>query len=277
MKIMFDFSFYSWALFTVVVLGLTGCGNDDGAAVFDDRPVVEAYLKTGAPVEVSITQLIAFSESSTYEVEDVNQLLVAITSGAETHTLAPQGEGRFLNTDSNLVIAPDSTYGLTLYYGERIVTAETTVPAFPTGFEASVTSMTIEPFIPGSGTFPTFPDPLALSWDNPDASYYLVVVENIETDPAEVNEREEDDNRPERVFRIEPTQSNTLEIRSQQFAYYGTHLLILHHLNPEYALLYDESGTNSQNLTDPSSNVSNGLGIFTGLSSDTIQFEVREP
>ena len=121
----------------------------------------------------------------------------------------------------------------------------------------------------------TMPDPVKLSWTNNDASYYLVVIENIESSPEAIfnfGTKTPPGNR----FRKQPVTSSGLEIRSQEFQYFGTHRLILFHVLPDYANLYNQSGTSSQNLTNPASSISNGYGIFTGLNSDTLYIEVKK-
>jgi len=50
--------------------------------------------------------------------------------------------------------------------------------------------------------------------------------------------------------------------------------LVLYHLNEEYAMLYATSGNSSTDLTSPSTNISNGFGIFTGMSTDTLFLQV---
>lgn len=151
------------------------------------------------------------------------------------------------------------------------------IPPKPDGFIASTSSIAIPQFSPGSGTFPTFPDPIELGWENPDGAYYLIVVENLETDPEAIFEDNGDTNRPPRpTFRSEPEQTNTFEIGFQNFQYYGAHRVILFRLNAEYASLYDDNGNSSQNLTAPYSNVVGGLGIFTGLNADTLMVTVSK-
>jgi hypothetical protein len=65
-------------------------------------------------------------------------------------------------------------------------------------------------------------------------------------------------------------------LRPQEFQYFGKHRLILYHVLPDYASLYSENSTSSQNLTNPSTSIMNGYGIFTGLNSDTLYFTVNE-
>jgi hypothetical protein len=45
---------------------------------------------------------------------------------------------------------------------------------------------------------------------------------------------------------------------------------------PDYASLYSENSTSSQNLTNPSTSIVNGYGIFTGLNADTLYLNVLE-
>ena len=57
---------------------------------------------------------------------------------------------------------------------------------------------------------------------------------------------------------------------------FGTYQIIVFRVNPEYAALYESSGSSTLSLEQPPSNVVNGLGIFTGVSSDTLYLEVRK-
>jgi hypothetical protein len=120
------------------------------------------------------------------------------------------------------------------------------------------------------------PEPVYLTWTNDDDSYYLVVIECMEEDPDPV--RELNDSIPDRgfMFRKRPTNSQGIEIRPQEFQYFGKHRVILFHVLPDYASLYDETESSSQNLTNPSTSITNGYGIFTGMNSDTLLIQVNE-
>ncbi len=100
-----------------------------------------------------------------------------------------------------------------------------------------------------------------------------------EGDPERTNfdpVREGDEEQP-RFFRQEPTQNSEVEINAFAFEFFGTYRLVLFRLNPEYSTLYDDNGTNSQNLSAPQTNIVNGFGIFTGICSDTLYLEVERP
>jgi len=57
---------------------------------------------------------------------------------------------------------------------------------------------------------------------------------------------------------------------------FGTYQIIVFRVNTEYAALFDSSVGSSLSLEEPPSNIVNGLGIFTGLSSDTLYLEVTK-
>jgi hypothetical protein len=119
---------------------------------------------------------------------------------------------------------------------------------------------------------PTFPDPVELNRSNANHDYYIIVVQNIESSPVPTDTVNEN----RQAFRTEPIQSNTYKLQAMQFKYYGTHNIILYKLNPEYAALYNDNGSNSLNLTSPESNINNGWGIFTGINADTLHIEVTK-
>jgi hypothetical protein len=119
------------------------------------------------------------------------------------------------------------------------------------------------------------PDPISLTWYNPDASNYIVVIENMESTLTAI--RDFGDNvRPGNIFRKAPTTSSGIEIQSMEFQYYGKHRLILYHVLPDYASLYSDKQFSSQNLTNPSTSILNGYGIFTALNSDTLYLTVKK-
>lgn len=119
------------------------------------------------------------------------------------------------------------------------------------------------------------PDPVTLTWDNDDGSYYIVVIENIEETLDPIRDFG-DSTRTGNIFKKPPTTASGIQLRPQEFQYFGRHRLILYHVLPDYASLYSENSSSSQNLTNPSTSITNGYGIFTGLNSDTLSFTVFE-
>ena len=76
-------------------------------------------------------------------------------------------------------------------------------------------------------------------------------------------------------FISEPLISDFYAIRTQrELLQFGTYQIIVFRVNPEYAALYESSSNSTLSLEEPPSNIVNGLGIFTGVSSDTLYLEV---
>jgi len=252
----------------IFIISFYSCTKENNS-VSSSKAIVEAYLAPNTIVSIHITSeiLLTSSDSAT----GIDNLNVNISSNGVNYNLTSAGNG-YYNADSTLHIIEGNTYNLEFEYNGQLVTATTVIPTKPAGFTESAASIVVQQFNPGSGTMPTFPDPIELDWDNANHDYYIIVVNNIEstlvpTDTANKNNR---------AFRTEPTQSNTYKIQAMQFKYYGTHNIILYKLNPEYAALYNDNGSNSLNLTSPESNINNGWGIFTGINADTLHIEVTK-
>jgi hypothetical protein len=61
----------------------------------------------------------------------------------------------------------------------------------------------------------------------------------------------------------------------RQLAFYGDYKLTLYRINDEYVnLLYSGTDQSTLSITEPQTNVKNGLGIFTGINLDVIYFKV---
>lgn len=255
-------------VFLIAVILDSGC-KKESAPVFEDSAVIESYLKPGDQLNVRISRQVAFSSDAIYSSENIDSLSVYISVNDTDYMLVPVGNGLYKN---NYRARNGDRYQLHFFFNGEEVYGTTTIPDQPTGFTESATTLTVPDM--SSGPPSSMPEPIELNWENPDTSYYLVVVENIESNPVPI--RDTSDGRPERVFRNQPTTSNVFEIRAMQFQYYGTHRIILYHLNPDYAYLYSDNNSSSQNLSTPQSDITNGLGIFTGINSDTLLLEVSQ-
>lgn len=253
----------------IVLLAAIAC-KKEGSSEYTAKPVVEAYLMAGQPIHLHITKEILYT-ASTDSVETIDNLQVKIIHKNSQYLLLATGSGEYVSDSTYKVIEGD-TYDLEFEYNNMTVTATTIIPSKPSGLTSSADSITIEPRDTTSHTMPTFPDPIALTWNNPSLDYFLVVVKNTETIETPINTRSEG-GRP-RTFRNEPSQINSYDIQAMSFIYYGLHHIILYKLNTEYALLYKDNGNNSQNLTKVTSNINNGLGIFTGINADSVAVKV---
>lgn len=233
------------------------------------RPVVQAYLMPGRTAEVAVKRETIFLDTDT--VINITNLDISIEAAGQRYVMTPLGGGKY--TNENLIIVEGETYSLVFPYNGLLVSAITTIPSKPKDFTQSATTMAV-PTLP-EGFQNGFPDPIELSWFNPDGKYYLVVVEVAQNNPVQINA--DNFNRPALAFRNDPTQASSHILRPQQFQYYSLYRVILFEVTEEYAALYQQNGTSSNNIKTPSTNVTNGLGIFTGVNSDTLYVSIRRP
>lgn len=263
-------------LILILLSVITSCCEKSSSVNFTDTPIVEAYLKPGDYLSVKVSRQIPFSSDAVISSDDIEDLDIIVSTADDYHELTSLGSGYYI--DSSIIVQEGHQYNLSMLYNSKTVTAYTVIPSKPENFTQSVTSISIERQDSSSGPpdQSDMPDPVELSWSNDDASYYIVVVNNIEETLDPIRDFG-DDTPPDHLFRKDPTASSGMEIRSMDFQYYGTHQLILYHVLPDYASLYDENSTTSLNLTNPSTAIVNGYGIFTGLNADTLYIEVTEP
>jgi hypothetical protein len=256
-----------------MILLLTGCKKNKNIE-FTDSPILISYLEPGGYFMVTVSRQIPFSTDTEFSPDDIDKLSITVFYNNLTYLLKPLGDGKYI--DSNIVIAEKNQYSLFFSFNDKNVSAYTYIPSKPVNMTQSATVISIERTDSTSG-HPSgeMPDPIMITWDNTDLSYYLVVVENIEStlDPIrDFGDKEP----PGKRFKKSPTRTASEEIKAMDFQYYGTHRIILYHVLPDYAALYEQGTTSSQNLTNPSTSIGNGYGIFTGLNSDTMYIEVKE-
>jgi hypothetical protein len=257
-----------------IAFSFLSCNKEDSSE-FTDVPVIESYLEPGDFANVKISRQTPFSSNPEYSSDDLNDISINIIYNNKTYRLTSIGNGQYI--DSSLTIIEEMQYELNFIYNSKKVSAWTKIPSKPLNFAQSATEISVERMDSTSGppSGNTMPDPVELTWDNTDDSYYIVVIDNMEAtlDPI----RDFGDNAPPgNRFKKAPSNSSSSEIRAQEFQYYGKHRMILFHVLPDYASLYDQKNTSSQNLTNPSTNIVNGYGIFTGMDSDTLYIDVKE-
>jgi len=258
----------------VVSSVLLSCSKEEEQA-YTDWPIIESYIMAGDSVHLTLTHQVAFITDPIYADEDINALEITLTVDGASYLFEPNGEGEY--TETFVPVEGEHEYSIAFEFNNDDVTAYTSIPSKPTNFEISDDYYEIERM--DSTSMPdmeSMPDPLDVTWDNDDGSYYLLIVENMEStlDPI----RDFGDVEPPGArFRQRPNAASGTTLTPMEFQYYGTHRVILYHVNADYAELYNESSNSSLNLKNPSSSIENGYGIFTGLSADTLFVEVAEP
>lgn len=256
---------------TAIISILASCEKAEQQSTNSDKVVVEGYLKADQKATISVTKEIAYASNDSTEMP-IEGLEIMLTNNDISEVMVDKGSGIY--ESSTLVVKANEKYSFSFEYNGKSISSETIIPEKPLKYCASASSITIAAFSAGSGAPPSFPQPIKLTWTNSDNRYFLVVVENIETNPTPIFDSTKFELK--KAFRNQPQQTNYYELSMRSFSYYGTHRVILFNLNPEYAALYDNTGSTSLNLTTPQSNIEGGLGIFTGVNSDTVFLEVKK-
>jgi len=264
----------------IILLLLNACTEESSVIVDTKTAVVEAYLFAGQPADsVRIIQSYSYVRENT-DLITLNDLEVQISDGQQTYNLDHSAEGIYQNPD--FIPQSGATYVLTFDHNGETVRSETYVPQKRT-ISISKASVRLEKItdindLINSG-FGGNQDAIEVVWDNSEGDYYYVVIENIEDNPEFVNDllaEFQSNGNALRFFQItEPEISDFYAISTlRDLTQFGTYRIIVYRVNPEYAALYETSGTSSVSIATPPSNIENGLGIFTGVSSDTVYLEV---
>jgi len=240
--------------------------------------VVDAYLIAGQSVDsIRITQSNSYTSSDTLLIT-LDNLSITINDGEQDYSLDPIGDGYYKN--ENLLIENDKSYTLQFEHDGKEVSSSTYVPpkreVSLTAEEIELEKITQGSFGGGPGNIGNRPDPVDVVWDNPEGDYYYVLIENIEDNPEDVNELfAQFGINFTFVTQPEITDAHSINAR-RDLTQFGTYRIVVFRVNAEYVALYESAGSSSQTISEPPNNIDNGLGIFTGVSSDTVFLEVKQ-
>lgn len=275
-------------LFILSFVFLSSCGElESGLVDTNAKPVVEGYLSPGSAVTIRIYKEIPYAEvtsSNTNKEVPIENLKITLKGPESSVVLASIGGGLY-TAPTSFKIVVGKEYSMKFDYNGISVSASTIIPSKPINYKADkdlITRQAID-LSQGGGGLGGRPggnfnqaSNLNLTWSNPTNDYFISVIEIMETNPVEIVKFPVDPTRvrPDIRFRNEPVQGTTVEIRPQNFQYFGYHRVILFKLNPDYVALYKRNGNTTQNISTPPTTITNGLGIFTGINSDTLKVRV---
>jgi len=232
------------------------------------KPVVESYLQPGQPATVKLSKQIPVDESQSGDYTITNATVKIVYQGT-SYDLPHTAGGVYVN--KQIPIISGNTYNLNISYNGLAITASTTIPAKPQGVTQSATSITAPVF--GSG-MPTIPQPISITWSNPNSEYFFVVVKPTDTTSAIGNFPGGGGGFAGFGGTVDQGSQRNVNINS--FRYYGKHYMLLYHVQSDYAAYYNTTGSSSLNLTNIPTTIVNGFGIFTGvMPSDSLFVQVN--
>lgn len=274
------------SIFTLMQ-GFSSCESlGDNPVAPASQIIVEGYLIPNQPVSIQVTEPSPFGTDSTLGVSDL-QISLMSSSGRKlnlTHTK----NGIYVSKPDEIIEGAGTKYTLSFQYGDKEIRAVTTIPQKPKQLKASATQLTISQTkieiddsnvigiggSTGSGNSSRNGNTLSLSWLNVEANYHTLNIQNLTPNPESIQVLPPGFILDLFVGQIPPNQRNWITISSDQFQSYGRHALILIRLNTDYVALFDTENSNSLNIKTPTSLITNGLGIFTGINSDTLYVDI---
>ena len=265
-------------LLIFITLLLFSCTKED-LSINDadlDVPVVQSYLEPHNPVFVKLTKMLPFVEGGNTGLQTIDSAQVFINHNGSNFLLSPipNKHGLYECLDTNLQIIPNDSYKLSFEYNDYMVSATTIIPIKPTNTSLSTSIYYIDPNATGPGSTQ---DPLLVNWSNPDNTYYMVVVEYLEAVYNPINENLDPQLYDQfRRTSTDPINDNSTNLTTRQhLLFFGDYRVIVYKINDEYVDLYENISQNTLNMTEPMTNIVNGLGIFSGINSDTLFLRVK--
>ncbi len=246
----------------------------------DDLAVVEAFLYAGEPIDdIHLSTVIPISSEDSVGMP-INDAEVRLLKNGTSYMLTPSGSDGFYHyAGDDLAVETGDVFQLDVDYGGTRITAETTVPAPPTGIAMSQNELVVPDFEDNIFALRDFfqneDNALSVTWDNPDEELYFVAIRT----PGSVNP---DYVLPEFVrdvfegiaFITEPTSANFYDILIFSLEVIGTYEVTVYRINDEYAQLYNNREQDSRDLNEPPTNVEGGLGVFSAFNSQRTSFKV---
>jgi hypothetical protein len=278
-------------LFLSIFIALTAqsCVEINDITAAGEKPIIEAYLAPGQPVSMKVFTEIPYSTTDSTFSEPIKGLQIFVKDNASGNEflLADKGDGIYESIE--LIKPAGSSYSMRFEHQGRQISATTIIPERPSGANISKNELyRVERnfsggFQPGQGGPGGFTQedrtPIEITWANSDKTYYFVAAQYLENTLSPIVQFPANQNgftRPPRRFNNRPVQTNVSNIQPQQFEYFGRYAIILYRLNPDYAALYENESTSTQNISTPASEITNGLGIFTGVNADTLLVTVKK-
>ena len=259
------FNFFMLGIIAIMHMACT----KDSTNLITNLPVVQAYLMPGKPISVKLYYQKSLTDTSKYGSPITNQVLF-ISDGVNNVQLTETQKGTYTYSD-NTFLAVGKTYTLSFNYLSSKVTAKTVIPQKPTNFATQHSTV----YFAGSSTDKI--DSLnKFTWSNPDSTNHIIVFVNVNGTYTPIAKRVFGNR--EIISQFDTKRKSYYYITTSNFSFYGQYQVILLSANQEYIDLVnsDASGVNTQKLLNVPTNIVNGLGIFTGLQADTLNFNLEQ-
>ncbi len=267
----------------VISIVLISCEEEKvGSSSF----VVEGFLYAGSPItNINIKSTVPFDAVS-IPGQPIPDAQVVVDYKGLSVPLSFNPATLLYDGPQDLILSTGADVGLTLQVDDQLALSETVIPEYPRELRTSIPKIVI-PEIELNRDLrevltALFQEArLDIQWANEQEDNHFLVIEPADTTNTEPIFNEDI---PSNVgtffdnFRLvsQPSRDSTYTVVGLSLQNYGSYRAILYRINQEYADLYADQLQDSRNLNEPPTNIENGLGIFTGISSDTVIFEISK-
>jgi len=240
-------------------------------------PTFQSFIVAGSDtLTVKVATLTPYSNDSVDSAKPITGLTMYINN----YLLKEQSAGVYCYSSKDLQIHPNDTFNLNVTYKNTKISSKTIIPAKPLHFMISsdTVSITQQTTAVGFGNhnsnnFDANTNAFQFTWDNPLKDYHYLVIQLLDTARISINTYFTNNN-GEIKTSTPVNQDNAYNLSQRSLIYYGKYQVVLYKINKEYYNLLQTSNLNSNTMTNPPSNITNGWGIFTGMSTDTLYFTV---
>lgn len=261
------------AVSALLVVFMISCSKELNPALEAEKvAIVESYIYAGdSAVRVKVTRLLPFSEDTTDATEYISGLQLYVNN----RLLSESSVGNYTLNLGEEHIKFGDTFQLRFSYFGDTVSSSAVIPSHPLNVSISDTKIYVERQTGTGGGPPGQMDEIDVSWDNEDGGYYYVVVEYLEKTPDYINSNYADSDFPFSQG-MSPMSSSGTHLGMRNLNCFGNYRIVVFHVNKDFVDLYQNLESNSNNITNPVTGITNGYGVFTGMSSDTVFLEVIE-
>ncbi len=255
----------------ICLVGLASCSKELMTPITgDNTAIVESYLKAGdSAILVYISKMLPYSD----DTSDIKEMIPGIDVFINGNKLNEIENGIYQLQMGNERVSGGTTYNLEFEYSGNTVSSQTTIPGSPVDFASSASYIYADRIVAGSPSHPGMMDPVELTWTNTDNSYYYLIVKYLEATPDYINANFTNSDF-QFIQSSSPTRESFYRLDQRNIRCFGTYRILLYKVTNEFNDVFTKNGTNSNNLVNPSTNIINGFGVFTGMNADTLYLEV---
>ncbi len=245
-------------------LALVACqkNEDTDANELSKKILVEGYVFANEPVKIKISSVDSRGSSTSHAAREAQVALIQgdLEVQLVEHDTIP---GHYIQQDMSVLLADTGVVELIVGYGGNLHSSQTVFPSQLTGLEINNSAIYIEP---GSANTVV----ATLSWDPvPNAIGYCLFIRNLYPSATPVSNYSASSQSPFSII----NHSTTVDLKSNDFQYFGSYQIYVTAIRPEFQLMY--SGSNNDNLMTAPSNIEDGWGVFTAFNGQSVTVTVQ--